>query len=633
MKRTAFLHSTAAVQIFCLCLLFCLSGCTGVKVSTIDTEQYMEQRRGDVLTNGELSSYTGSALQVLGLERETCEDDGEPCRNALYRTEGMSEERRLSALAELWLYEAMRREKKKEGNAATFAAYLETARFAYAYLFLSERPMSMRTLEERPTQVRDYYNFAVQQAMSKLFMERMAASRKDEKSGLISISGWKLRVLVNGRSGESLGLIPEAILPASELSFEGLRNQYRRDGLGAEMVAVLPDSTAKDAVWSEMRYPSITAVIDFPGESLKDVLVTNQARLDIYDPFGTERISIRGSDIPLAGNFTSGYGLWLARSDFATQSLGTLFGLGLLFDEGDMLDKPHVYLMQPYQPQRKTVIMVHGLASSPEAWINVANEIMGDETLSREYQIWQVYYPTSFPIALNNAAIRKAVTQTLHALDPEGAHPASKDILLIGHSMGGILSRLMISSSEQKLWEKLLEKRQLDASAKAKAKEKLHDYLFFEPLPQVGRAVFIAAPHRGTPFADKSLARFIAGLVTLPVKVVSGIIEPAVQLIAPELKGKDQPINGIANLSAKDEFIVNAASLPLAPGVPYHSIIGNDTPDKPLADSSDGIVPYSSSHLDGAASEKVIPSGHSVQESPEAILEIRRIMHLHLNGR
>ena len=151
MKRTAFLHSTAAVQIFCLCLLFCLSGCAGVKVSTIDTEQYMEQRRGDVLTNGELSSYTGSALQVLGLERETCEDDGEPCRDALYRTEGMSEERRLSALAELWLYEAMRREKKKEGNAATFAAYLETARFAYAYLFLSERPMSMRTLEERPT--------------------------------------------------------------------------------------------------------------------------------------------------------------------------------------------------------------------------------------------------------------------------------------------------------------------------------------------------------------------------------------------------------------------------------------------------------------------------------------------------
>lgn len=613
---------------FLLLLAFvCLSGCAGVKVSTLDTEQYMELRRGDVLTRGELSSYTGSALQVLGLERETCEDDGEPCRAALYATDGMSQERRLSALSEMWLYEAMLREKQKAGTAAISAAYLEAARFAYAYLFHSERPMSMRTLEERPTQVRDYYNFSIQQALSRIFEERLAATQPDSKEHTIAISGWKLHVKVNGST------LPEAILPASELSFEGLRNQYRRDGLGAEMVAVLPDAPKKESVWSEMRYPALTAVMDFPGSSLDDVLRTQEAELHIYDPFSTERISIGGSHVPLAGNFTSGYGLWLARSDFATQSLGTLFGLDMLLGGGDMLEAPHVYLMQPYQPQKKTVIMIHGLASSPEAWINVANEIMGDETLSREYQIWQVYYPTSFPIALNNAAIRKAVTQTLQALDAEGRNPASQDILLIGHSMGGILSRLMVSSSGDVLWNAMLEKRKLSKEVQEKAREKMHDYMFFEPLPQVGRAVFIAAPHRGTPFADMSIARFIAGLVTLPVKVVNGIIEPAVSLIAPELKGKKQPINGIANLSAKDDFIVRSATLPLSPAVPYHSIIGNDTPDVPLAESSDGIVPYSSSHLDGAISEKVIPSGHSVQETPEAILEIRRIMHEHLAGK
>lgn len=619
---------------FLLCLaLVCLSGCAGVKVSTLDTEQYMELRRGDVLTKGELSSYTGSALQVLGLEREVCEDDGEPCRAALYTTTGMSQERRLSALSEMWLYEAMLREKQKAGTAAISAAYLEAARFAYAYLFHSERPMSMRTLEERPTQVRDYYNFSVQQALSKIFEERLSAARPDRKESSISISGWKLHVKVNGAEGSRLGVLPEAILPASELSFDGLRNQYRRDGLGAEMVAVLPADSKKDAVWSEMRYPALTAVIDFPGNTLDDVLRSQEAALNIYDPFSTERISIGGSHVPLAGNFTSGYGLWLARSDFATQSLGTLFGLEMLLGGGDMLEAPHVYLMQPYQPQKKTVIMIHGLASSPEAWINVANEIMGDETLSREYQIWQVYYPTSFPIALNNAAIRKAVTQTLQALDADGKNPASQDILLIGHSMGGILSRLMVSSSGDKLWNAMLEKRKLSREVQEKVREKMHDYMFFEPLPQVGRAVFIAAPHRGTPFADMSIARFIAGLVTLPVKVVNGIIEPAVTLIAPELKGKKQPINGIANLSAKDDFIVRAAALPISPAVPYHSIIGNDTPDVPLAESSDSIVPYSSSHLDGAVSEKVIPSGHSVQETPEAILEIRRIMHEHLAGK
>ncbi|MBQ4615186.1 MAG: alpha/beta hydrolase [Mailhella sp.] len=629
------LFSSRLASFFLIGLLLCsLCGCAGVKVSTLDTEQYMEQRRGDVLTSGELSSYTGSALQVLGLDRDMCTDDGEPCRTALYTTKGLAEEKRLSSLAELWLLEAMLREKQDEGNIATVAAYLETARFAYAYLFLSERSMTQRALEERQTQVRDYYNFAVQQAVTKLFEERSAIMTGAAQHAQLSFGGWDLQVTFNGHSRSfAPEIVPEAIFPASSLSFDGLRNQYRRDGLGAEMVAVLPEESRKDTVWSQMRYPALTAVIEFSGGSLKDVLRTDRASLHIYDPFSVERIDIRGCDVPLAANLTSGYGLWLARSDFASQSLGSLFGIGTLFDNGDMLEAPHVYLMQPYQPQRKTVIMIHGLASSPEAWINAANEIMGDETLSREYQIWQVYYPTSFPIPLNNALIRKAITSTLHELDPEGTAPASSDILLIGHSMGGVLSRLMVSSSGERLWTELLEGRMLNSSLRKKAREKLHDYLFFEPLPQVGRAVFIAAPHRGTPFADMGIARFIAGLVTLPVKIVSGVIEPAVQLVAPELKGKQQPINGIANLSAEDPFIVNAAKLPISSAVPYHSIIGNDTPDKALADSSDSIVPYSSSHLEGAVSEKVIASGHSVQESPEAILEIRRIMHQHLEGK
>ena len=633
MEKSFFSSRLTRFVLLCL-LLCCLCGCAGVKVSTIDTEQYMEQRRGDVLTSGELSSYTGSALQVLGLDRDTCTDDGEPCRAALYATEGLAEEKRLASLAELWLMEAMLREKDKEGNAATVAAYLETARFAYAYLFLSERSMTQRALEERQTQVRDYYNFAVQQAVAKLFEERSTVMAGAASGARLSFGGWDIHVTLNGHSRSfAPDIVPEAILPASSLSFDGLRNQYRRDGLGAEMVAVLPKTESKDAVWSQMRYPALTAVVEFAGNSLKEVLRTDQASLHIYDPFSIERIDIRGNEVPLAANLTSGYGLWLARSDFASQSLGTLFGVGSLFDSGDMLEAPHVYLMQPYQPERKTVIMIHGLASSPEAWINAANEIMGDDTLSRNYQIWQVYYPTSFPIPMNNALIRKAITRTLHELDPAGTAPASNDILLIGHSMGGVLSRLMVSSAGETLWTELLEGRMLNSSLRRKAREKLHDYLFFEPLPQVGRAVFIAAPHRGTPFADMGIARFIAGLVTLPVKIVTGVIEPAVQLVAPELKGKEQPINGIANLSANDPFIVNAARLPISPAVPYHSIIGNDTPEKPLTESSDSIVPYSSSHLEGAVSEKVIASGHSVQESPEAILEIRRIMHQHLEGK
>lgn len=196
----------------------------------------------------------------------------------------------------------------------------------------------------------------------------------------------------------------------------------------------------------------------------------------------------------MAANFTSAYGLWLARSGFSTQALRTVLG------RAGGIETPHVFLLQPYDPNRRVIVILHGLASSPEAWINVANEVLGDERLRSRYQIWQVHYPTNLPLAYNNAEIRAALRATFHHFDPTGAAAASNNVVVIGHSMGGVLV------------------------------------------------------------------------------------------------------------------------------VPYHSIIANDTPDKALIDSDDGLVPYRSSHLDGAASELVIPFSHSVQETPEAILEIRRIL-------
>ncbi len=605
--------------------LLLLSGCAGVRVSTIDAEKYMEQRRGDVLTSGKLSGHAKTALQVLGIEARTCMKDGGFCRGQLASAQGLDDERKLSALSELWLQEAIEQERRDHARTAAMRAYLEAARFAYAYLFLSERPMKERTLEERPTQVRDYYNFAVQQSVMLLFR---AAKENGGKLPLANGGARDWSVAFDRKEAplSTSGKMPSEILPASTLTFRGIRNQYRRDGLGAEMVAVMPEE-GDDAFWREMRYPALTVILDFPGGTLEQVLSSKEAVIHVYDPFKTERVTLRGEAVPLAGNFTSGYGLWLARSSFARQSIGTIVG------KGDMLERPRVYLMQPYQPDKKTIIMIHGLASSPEAWINVANEIMGDEELARSYQIWQVYYPTSFPLPISNFEIRKALIRAMEAIDPKKDAAALRDMVVVGHSMGGILARLLVSSSGNRLWEDVARKRDMGAERKQKVREGLRDYLFFDPLPSIGRAVFIAAPHRGTPFADNGLSRFAAGLVTLPVRLITGVIRPAFALLDPDKTDRSaHSFNGIANLSGHDEFIRAAAALPISRSVPFHSIIGNATPNVPLERSGDGIVPYASAHLDGAASEKVIASGHSVQETPQAILELRRILHEHLRA-
>lgn len=620
-----------------LSLYIVLTGCASVKVSSVSSSDYMSQRRGDMLTTGELSVYAGAALQVVGIDKKKCDKESAFCRKALLETIGLPSENRLSALAELWLKEAMELDAQfgdVEHAEAILNAYLETARYSYAYLFLTERRPGMRAMEDRQTQVRDYYNFAVQKALTTLFeyYRKHPPTDVENKRGIqVQFGDWRITIRNEDVRFAGKRVLPEELIPASSLSFAGLRNQYRRDGLGAELVAItshrVVNTQSAEVPFSETPFPAVTAVMSFPGSSLEEVLKTREASITGYDPYGRENIKLAETEVPLAANFTSGYGLWLARSGFAAQSLLTLLG------KGDVLETPRVYLMQPYNPNRRIVIMLHGLASSPEAWINLANEVLGDETLRQNFQIWQVYYPTNAHIAFNHCEINKAIRQTLEYFDPEGTAPASRNILLVGHSMGGILSRLMISSSGDRLWDAFLKKYPLKGRRLERVKEELGPYLSFEPLPQVRRVIFIATPHRGTPVAEMALARWIASFVTIPFSVLGRFKEVAQLLVEP---GSANPVsllrsfNSITNLSSHDPFIQLTADLPISPSVHYHSIIGNNKPKLPLSNSSDGVVPYASSHLEGADSEEVILAGHSVQEMPEAIIEIRRIMHLHL---
>ena len=606
-----------------------LAGCAGVKVTAVSNNDYLAQRRGDVLTTGNLSASAVAALQVVGSDEKRCLADLPACREALDSTTGLRDEQRLSTLAELWLKEAQDGGKVMAAEART-DAYLESARYAYAYLFLTTRTPSQRALEDRQTQVRDYYNFSVQQALVEVFDRYRGRPPSPEdtqgnfrlKTGRWTIGGRMTDVrLADDR------LLPKELIPAASLSFGGLRNQYRRDGLGAELVAVTAKrvvSKGSDEIpWSETPFPAITAVARFPGETLEQVLSTYQVEVIGYDPYRQDSVDMAGVQAPLAANFTSGYGLWLARSGFARQSLLTLVG------RGEVLERPHVYLLQPFDPDRRIVVMLHGLASSPEAWINVANEVLGDEELRRNYQIWQVYYPTNAPIALNNHTIREALRKTLAHFDPQASAQASRAITLIGHSMGGVLARLMVSGTQGQLMDSIAMELELSPKAKRQLQGELLPLVEFAPLPQVGSAIFVAAPHRGTDFANHRLARWASNLVSLPFSMVEGFADAARSLAnaSPRLGQQGLYIpNSIDNLSDKDPFLRATANLSIAGQVRYHSIIGDNTPDKPLAQSSDGIVPYASAHLDGAASELVIASGHSVQETPQAIFEVRRIL-------
>ncbi|WP_225781713.1 triacylglycerol lipase [Xenophilus sp. Marseille-Q4582] len=649
-----------------------LTGCAAVSVSTILPADYLAERRGDVLTMGRLSVAAQEVLRVVGIN--DCREQPAACRRTLEPANtpgGITDEQRLSALSELWLEHALATARAPGAHTlpATLAqgdpvldAWIESARHAYAYLFHTARRPGERAFEDRQTQVRDYYNYAAQQAMSRLFALYQARGVAGAQAITTRIGRWQI-----GSQAIDMPLppgmtLPQELVPAASLRFTGLRNTYRRDGFGAEFVAVLappevaasggdtdrvlkPPPPPAQAGTGEVQYPSLTALLRFEGATLAEVMRTDALQVLLYDPYRATHARLGGEQVPLAANFTAGYGLWLARSGFATQSLRTLFGLS------DGLVAPRVQIMQPWNPERRIVVMLHGLASSPEAWVNVANEVMGDEQLRQNYQVWQVYYPTNAPLALNLHSIRAALQQALAQFDPQGRSVAARDITLVGHSMGGVLARLLVSRADDQLWQLLPPEAREGDTRRQLEREGLAAYLRFEPLPGVGRAVFIAAPHRGTPFAEQRIARRVANLVTLPLAMLDEVGDLA-RLLAQMRPGAEQGAqapqrglpasaegstlaripNSIDNLSDRDPFVRAAAALPIDPRVPHHSIIGRIDPAVPLEDSSDGIVPYRSAHLASAQSERVIPSGHSVQEHPAAILEIRRILHLHLQG-
>ncbi len=628
-----------------LCSLALLSGCAMVKAKTQKPAQYVDAIRSDVLSTGELSAAARETLLSGGIEQKPCQEKVALCTARLDFILQEDVERRLSAESELWLAEAMKLagDRNTRGSDVEASAWLESARYAYAYLFFSARKPGERAFENRQTQVRDYYNYAVQQVVRLLFQRWRGHVGDDFSIGL-----WNLRSDMHGYRLPGGAPMPLDVIPASSLRLDGIRSVYRRDGFGAELVTEVspldvgaPSSTTDVEVptstplvrkrvelasFSEIPFAPTTVLLQFDGDTLEQVLDTHSARVRAFDPNRSDAIDIDGERVPLAANFTAASGLWLARSGFATQSLRSLLG------KAHGIDAAHLYLMQPFDPDKRVIVLLHGLASSPEAWVNVANEILGDEQLRAHYQIWQVYYPTNLPIAVNRSELDNLIEQTLQHFDPKGTSSASQHMVLIGHSMGGLIARLLVSDSGESVWNSLMADRKLSGERGVRVRATLGPLLHFKPLPQVDRAIFVAAPHRGTPLAGGRIARFVAGLIKLPFTLLENFGEAMRDLAGDDdatgKAGSTSVPNSIDNLRDTDPFIKATTDLPISPQVKYHSIIGDDSkPGTALEDSSDGVVPYKSAHLDGAQSELVLRSWHDVQQNPKAILEMRRILH------
>lgn len=382
-----------------------------------------------------------------------------------------------------------------------------------------------------------------------------------------------------------------------------------------------------------MGHLLMTAVIVPQGETLDEVLQTHAFDLFILNPYKSSTISVLGREYPLFANFSAGYAKWLADNAFRELAL-----VQMLDDTHAHL--PELYLLEPYHPDKKVIIMLHGLASSPKTWVDLTNSLLADPTLRNNYQVWQVFYATNLPMLENRYQIQKLIETAFDQFDPNHSHKASHNATIIGHSMGAVIGRLMLSDDNLNISLENLDKfdkRLLDGLDKD-ARNAFDDRSKLSALPQVDTAVFVSAPFRGTDYADRWFTRGLRRVIRLPVGLTQAVNDAFKSDTDANFIGTLFLQNGASQLSNKSDFMRLTQNVSINKAVRYHSIMANNTGDTADINSaisqhiSDGIVPYASSHLDGAVSEIIIDGGHGIHENPKTVLHLRQILHDKLAG-
>jgi len=273
--------------------------------------------------------------------------------------------------------------------------------------------------------------------------------------------------------------------------------------------------------------------------------------------------------------------------------------------------------------------MIHGLAASPLNFARISNAIWGDPQLRARFQVWHVIYQTDAPLMILRRRVQDYLDRVWSAVDPEGDDPARHGMVLIGHSMGGIIARLLCVESGDVMWNTAFTVPPAQMPGKPEDVAAIEGVLFSHPYPGVTRAIFLASPHHGSPAADAWYGRLFRNLIGRGVPEMSLLqrytrAHPEVVSDAVRETYEQAKVNSITTLQAAQPMLAASESLLPQPGIRYHTIAGSLPRQAP---PGDGIVPLESARLPGAESTLVVKYGHQLYDSDEVIAEVVRILH------
>ncbi len=420
---------------------------------------------------------------------------------------------------------------------------------------------------------------------------------------------YQLSIVTAGESALKNPAIFTKLIAAGKIGRKHLRSDIQREGIGAPFVGVTrpADQPLPNQPPSGFAQP-LTAIAKFQ----KATRGKTPVNLLFFDPKAKDKIALEETTFPLRGDFT-------APLAHLPPVNNVLFGIVAMLRSDKTVNRSGIFFIEPFDPNKIPVLFVHGLMSSPQAFVNFINELERDPEFRRRYQGMVFFYPSGGPIAANALRLREDLAQLA------AKYPLKRNIIIVGHSMGGLLTRMQITNTDRKLWDAIFGTHSEGIYAMLPKDALLKRALIFKANPYIARAVFFSVPHRGSRLADRHIAVLAGALIRMPTNLVKNF-SPRMRAIAQKANPTLRSIpSSIIGLSPRSPLLKSVSSLPST--VPFHSVIGNRGMNKrPLADTSDGIVPYWSSHMEGADSELVVPTGHDSFECSEAVSELLRIL-------
>ncbi|MDO4221265.1 MAG: hypothetical protein Q4C88_03985 [Akkermansia sp.] len=432
-----------------------------------------------------------------------------------------------------------------------------------------------------------------------------------------------------------LNLIYDDMVPARDVRFNELEEHYALPGLGVPMVGIIPAEKAQRLqnesvlnIRTKGTVSTVTAVLEFPAGKKGA-----KPRLHLVPRLSRESFPIGRLNYWLAADFSASIEVYWDLTEVDDDRF-----LGLLRPQ-ELRDTTGLSSLEEYNPSKIPVILTHGLLSSAATFCNLVNRLQTDAEIRNHFQFWYFNYPTGPAWVQTAASYRQALADARKRLDPRHRNRNWDNMVVVGHSMGGLITHYSQCTEPWKLLSnsgvvKPESIRGLDASYVNKpfsdpAMESFRTQFFFEPV-KAGAVFYLATPHRGAPLASYRIVKLIDKLISLP----SSILNEAVSLVTLKrdifLLNPSELTDWFTSLDqlSPDGYSIRGLRGLQVRNVPTYSVIGdrgdNDTPN-----SSDGVVPYWSSHISWGE-ETIVPSDHHVQDDKATAEYMKKILRAYL---